>query len=162
QGRVDLVTVIAAAIDAFRPAADAKSLSIEARLDPVASVTGDGDRLEQVVSNLLSNAVKFTPVGGRIEVRLDCDGEHCRSEVADTGEGIPGAFLPHVFDRFRQLDSGPTRSRGSAWAWRSPGTWWSCTAGRSRRPARVRARGRGSRSASPRARASFPTGAGPS
>src|SRR5262249_49012637 len=58
QGRVDLVTVIAAAIDAFRPAADAKSLSIEARLDPVASVTGDGDRLEQVVSNLLSNAVK--------------------------------------------------------------------------------------------------------
>src|SRR5262249_36239919 len=104
---------IAAAIDAFRPAADGKGVRIETRLDPTAStVTGDGNRLEQVVSNLLSNAIKFTPSEGRIEIRLDRDADHCRIDASDTGEGIPPGLLPHVFDRFRQLDTGRTRSHG--------------------------------------------------
>src|SRR5439155_21441130 len=75
-------------------------------------IAGDGDRLQQVVWNLLSNAVKFTPPGGRIDVRLERGGDKLRIRVADTGRGISAAFLPFVFDRFRQADSTSTRSHG--------------------------------------------------
>ena len=97
---------------AMRPA-DAKSIRLEASIDPNAGeLLGDPGRLEQVVSNLLANAVKFTPNGGRVRVRLDRDGATVRLVVEDNGRGISPEFLPYVFDRFRQADSTTTRSHG--------------------------------------------------
>ncbi len=108
---VDLGDVIGAAIDVVRPAAGAKGLSIDCVIDPDAGkVSGDSDRLQQVVWNLLSNAVKFTPRGGKVQVRLERINSHCELTVTDTGEGIPPAFLGFVFDRFSQADSSSTRS----------------------------------------------------
>ncbi|HEY7648797.1 MAG TPA: ATP-binding protein, partial [Methylomirabilota bacterium] len=80
-------------------------------LDPRAGpITGDPDRLQQVVWNLLMNAVKFTPKGGRVQVHLQRVNSHVEIVVSDTGEGIPTAVLPFVFDRFRQGDSSSTRA----------------------------------------------------
>jgi len=100
-------------MDVVRPAADAKKIRLVSALDPVAGpVSGDADRLQQVVWNLLSNAVKFTPVEGQIEVRLERKGAHIRLTVSDTGEGIEPEFLPFVFDRFRQFEGRHTRVHG--------------------------------------------------
>ncbi|HEX6861511.1 MAG TPA: DUF4118 domain-containing protein, partial [Thermoanaerobaculia bacterium] len=102
---VDLVPVLEAAIEAIRPAAEARQIRLQRVLDPLAGpVAGDADRLRQVVWNLLSNAVKFTPRGGRVEVRLERVNSHVEIVVADSGIGISPEFLPHVFDRFRQFD----------------------------------------------------------
>lgn len=107
---LDLSDVIDAAIDVVRPAADAKGLRIERVLDSEAGhVSGDADRLQQVVWNLLSNAVKFTPRGGKVLVRLERIDSHCELTVTDTGQGISPKFLPYVFDRFSQADSSSTR-----------------------------------------------------
>jgi CheY-like chemotaxis protein len=82
-------------------------------LDPQASpVTGDADRLQQIIWNLLSNAIKFTPKGGRVLIRLERINSHVEIIVSDTGVGISPEFLPHVFDRFRQADGSITRSYG--------------------------------------------------
>jgi CheY-like chemotaxis protein len=82
-------------------------------LDPnVGPVRGDPDRLQQVLWNLLSNAIKFTDKGGRVQVGLERVNSHVEIVVSDTGQGIPPEFLPHVFDRFRQLDSSMTRRVG--------------------------------------------------
>jgi CheY-like chemotaxis protein len=75
-------------------------------------VPGDAERLLQVVWNLLSNAVKFTPRGGRVQVRLERVNSHIEIIVSDTGIGIPAAFLPHLFQRFRQAEAGTTRRHG--------------------------------------------------
>jgi PAS domain S-box-containing protein len=110
---MDLVTVVEAGIEAVRPAADAKGIQIDSRLDPRGStMVGDPDRLQQVVWNLVSNAVKFTPKDGRVEVELTRVDAHARLRVKDTGKGIPPSFLPHVFDRLRQADSTSTRAHG--------------------------------------------------
>ena len=110
---VDLAHVIDSAFDSLRPAADAKEIRIETRIDPEAvRVSGDPHRLQQVVWNLLSNAVKFTPRGGRIEVRLGRSGSQVEIRVSDSGIGIAPDFLDHVFDRFRQADSTTTRTYG--------------------------------------------------
>jgi signal transduction histidine kinase/ActR/RegA family two-component response regulator len=110
---VNLVDVIEAAIDAIQLAADAKHIQISRLFDRRAAVvTGDGNRLLQVVNNLLTNAVKFTPRGGRIEIRLECTAGVARIRVIDNGPGISPAFLPHAFDRFRQADSSTTRTHG--------------------------------------------------
>ena len=107
---VDLSPVIQAALEAVRPAALAKSIQIEASLDPAAGpITGDPSRLQQVVWNLLSNAVKFTPVGGRVETTLRQARPHVEIVIRDTGAGIAPDLLPHVFERFRQGDSSSTR-----------------------------------------------------
>ena len=110
--RFALQPVIETAIEAVRPAAEAKGIPIEAVFEPVEDVRGDADRLQQVVWNLLSNSVKFTPQGGRIEVRLDQQDGQARIRVTDTGLGIEPEFLRYVFDRFRQADSSTTRSHG--------------------------------------------------
>ncbi|HST23498.1 MAG TPA: CHASE3 domain-containing protein, partial [Blastocatellia bacterium] len=103
---LDLVKVIEAAIDAVRPAADAKDIQIRKVLDPNAgAVSGDPERLQQVAWNLLSNAIKFTPKGGRVEIRLERINSHVELIVSDTGKGISADFLPHVFELFRQADS---------------------------------------------------------
>jgi CheY-like chemotaxis protein len=75
-------------------------------------VSGDPERLQQILWNLLSNAVKFTARGGRVQVRLERVNSHVEVSVSDTGIGITPEFLPHVFERFRQADSGMTRERG--------------------------------------------------
>jgi len=110
---VELVPVIEAAIETVLPAANAKDIGIEARLDSSSgTVLGDANRLQQVIWNLLSNAVKFTPKGGRVEVQLELIDSRVQIRVSDTGQGISSEFLPHVFERFRQADSTTTRSHG--------------------------------------------------
>jgi len=109
--QVEPSTVIRAALEAIRPAAEAKGLRLESALDPsVGAVAGDPDRLQQIVWNLLSNGVKYTPSGGRVEVRLDRADARTRITVTDTGIGIGSDFLPHVFERFTQAGQGPARS----------------------------------------------------
>jgi signal transduction histidine kinase/ActR/RegA family two-component response regulator len=106
-------TVIEAAVDALRPAAEARGIRLQAVLDPRAGpVSGDPDRLQQIVWNLLSNAVKFTPRGGRVQVRLERVNSHVEIVVTDTGPGISAELLPYVFDRFRQADSSSQRAHG--------------------------------------------------
>src|SRR5438067_404694 len=110
---VDVPAVIKSALETITPAADAKQLRVHTILDPRASpISGDPDRLQQVVWNLVSNAVKFTPQGGRIEVRLRRERSCLSLTVADNGKGIDPEFLPHVFERFRQADSTSTRAHG--------------------------------------------------
>src|SRR6266542_1935179 len=110
---VELIPIIEAAMDIARPAADAKKIRLVSALDPAAGpVSGDADRLQQVVWNLMSNAVKFTPAGGQITVRLEREGTHVTIAVSDTGEGIEPEFLPFVFDRFSQFERRPARAHG--------------------------------------------------
>jgi len=111
---MNLAPVIEAAIEVIRPTAAAKNIRLESVLNPASSavVSGDPDRVQQVVWNLLSNAVKFTSHGGRVEVRLEHQSDCARIVVSDTGQGIPESFLPFVFDRFRQADSTTTRTYG--------------------------------------------------
>ncbi|HEX4961046.1 MAG TPA: ATP-binding protein [Thermoanaerobaculia bacterium] len=110
---LDLMPVIDAALEAIRPAAEAKQIRLRRVLDPLAGpVAGDPARLQQVVWNLLSNAVKFTPKNGMVEVRLERVNSHLEIIVADNGPGISPEFLPHVFDRFRQHDASTTRRQG--------------------------------------------------
>ena len=108
-----LVPVLEAALESVRPAADAKGLVIRTAWRVAdTNVLADATRLQQILWNLLSNAVKFTPNGGRIAVSAARVGQRIRIEVADSGIGIDPAFLPHVFDRFRQGDSATTRRFG--------------------------------------------------
>lgn len=110
---VEVPVVIQAAVDAIRPAADAKEIRLQMVLDPRAGpISGDPNRLQQVVWNLLSNAVRFTPKGGRVQVLLERINSHVDITVSDTGKGISSDFLPYVFDRFRQADSSFTRTHG--------------------------------------------------
>ncbi|HEY0384363.1 MAG TPA: ATP-binding protein, partial [Pyrinomonadaceae bacterium] len=110
---VELKSVIEAATNAVRPAADAKRIQLETFFGAHPSlISGDANRLQQVVWNLLSNAVKFTPSGGRVQVLLEQLNGHVEITVTDTGEGIKPEFLPYVFDRFRQADASTTRQHG--------------------------------------------------
>jgi PAS domain S-box-containing protein len=110
---VQLDSVIAAAIDTVRPATEAKDVRIQLILDSATPpVTGDANRLQQVIWNLLSNAVKFTPKGGRIQVHLARVKSSVEITISDSGIGISAEFLPYVFDRFRQADSSTSRQQG--------------------------------------------------
>lgn len=110
---VNLVTVVEAALETVRLAAEAKQIQLQtAGTLKNWQVLGDSTRLQQIVWNLLSNAVKFTPTGGRIEVRLEAIGNNAQIQVTDTGKGISPDFLPHVFDYFRQEDGKTTRQFG--------------------------------------------------
>jgi len=107
---VELPLVVQEAIETIRPAADAKRIRLHSMIDPeVAPISGDPDRLRQIVWNLLSNAVKFTPKEGQVQIRLERVNSSVELTVSDTGVGIEAEFLPHIFDRFRQADSGITR-----------------------------------------------------
>lgn len=109
---VDLLTIINAAAESIRPAADEKGISISLELEDLLPVNGDAGRLQQVVSNLLSNAVKFTPKNGQVKVALSQMEMGVEIKVSDNGAGVPSDFLPHVFERFRQGDSTTTRTQG--------------------------------------------------
>ena len=110
--QVHLAGPIGAAVETVRPAAEAKGIKLETRLDTDPPVLGDPDRLQQVAWNLLSNAIKFTPAGGCVTATLGRVGSDAVLRVEDTGIGIDAAFLPHVFERFRQHDSSTTRTHG--------------------------------------------------
>jgi CheY-like chemotaxis protein/anti-sigma regulatory factor (Ser/Thr protein kinase) len=108
---VDLVTVISAAIDIVRPAANARGVSLEVSADAgVGPVAADSARLQQIIWNLLSNSVKFTPRDGHVTISLRRFESSAEVEVRDTGIGIDADFLPRVFERFRQAESALTRS----------------------------------------------------
>jgi PAS domain S-box-containing protein len=110
---VELAQIIEAAMDSIRPAAEAKSIQLQARIDSRDSlVSGDPNRLQQIVWNLLSNAVKFTPRHGRVEVSLRRVDSNFQITVSDSGVGISPEFLPFVFDRFSQADTTSERKYG--------------------------------------------------
>jgi PAS domain S-box-containing protein len=107
---VDLAVVLDTALDTVKPAADARRVSITVDAPRgIAIVAGDSARLQQVVWNLLSNAIKFSEAGDVVSVQLETLGDDALLKVSDTGTGIDPAFLPHVFDRFRQETSDVTR-----------------------------------------------------
>ncbi|MEH1886237.1 AAA family ATPase [Nostoc sp.] len=112
-GRINLVSVIEAAIETVRLSAQAKSIEIQTILaSGVGPVLGDANRLQQVIWNILSNAIKFTPIGGQVKIKLEQVGSQVQIRVTDTGKGIAPEFLPYVFDYFRQADGATTRKFG--------------------------------------------------
>lgn len=113
MGRVELASVLEASVSAVIPAAENKGIDLELTIDAASgAVRGDQNRLQQVFWNLLTNAVKFTPKAGHVLVALDRVNSHVRVSVTDTGEGIDAAFLPNVFERFRQADASAARRHG--------------------------------------------------
>jgi CheY-like chemotaxis protein len=115
--RLELSTFMAdepvqGAIEAIRPAAEAKGVELNAQVEDVGEIFADPERVQQIVWNLLSNAVKFTPKGGSVTMSARAEGTNLVVRVADTGQGIEPEFLPHVFDRFRQADGSTTRRHG--------------------------------------------------
>lgn len=108
-----LQPLVEAAVGLLAPATEAKQISIQTELDPsVGPIAVDPDRLQQVVWNLVSNAIKFTPSGGHVRVSLAPDDHHVRLAVSDTGIGFKSDIAAHLFERFRQGDSGTTRQFG--------------------------------------------------
>jgi PAS domain S-box-containing protein len=110
---IDLPRVVSDAVESLLPAADAKRIRVQTILDPrAAPISGDPDRLQQIVWNLVSNAVKFTPKEGVVQVRLERVNSHVEIVVSDNGIGVSPDFLPYMFERFRQADGGTTREHG--------------------------------------------------
>jgi PAS domain S-box-containing protein len=111
--KVDLASVIEASVNAVRPAAETKGIELKVAVDTTSGpVRGDPNRLQQVFWNLLTNAVKFTAKAGCVSVTLGSDRSQLKVTVADDGEGIDQAFLPYVFERFRQADASTSRRHG--------------------------------------------------
>ncbi len=111
--QVELAPLIEVVVEAVRPAANARNIRLQTVLDPLSSpISGDPQRLQQIIWNLLTNAIKFTPKGGSVDVQLERIESHLELVITDTGRGIEPAFLPHVFDRFLQSDSSSTRRHG--------------------------------------------------
>jgi CheY-like chemotaxis protein len=110
---VDLRDLIEDALEAVRHAAEAKGIQLQPVLEvPGLLVSGDVGRLQQVLWNLLENAVKFTPMDGRVQVKLQRVRSHVEVVVSDTGRGIASDVLPFVFDRLRLGESGSARGQG--------------------------------------------------
>jgi signal transduction histidine kinase len=108
-----LAQMIGLVVDSFRPAAQAKNLTVESVLETsTGTINGDSERLQQVVWNLISNAIRFTPHGGRIQIRYARRAEHVELLVRDSGQGIAPEALPHVFERYWQGRNGGRRSQG--------------------------------------------------
>jgi PAS domain S-box-containing protein len=108
--RTNLVKVLGEAAETVEPSAQLKGIALRLNVAPdVSTIDGDPDRLRQVFWNLLSNAVKFTPEGGLIEVSALRETDLIRVDVDDSGCGIDPAFVPFVFDRFRQANGSSSR-----------------------------------------------------
>jgi PAS domain S-box-containing protein len=110
--RTDLATIVEAAVEAARPAANAKTVALTATIEHGLFMEADSQRLHQVVSNLLTNALKFSPERGSIDVRVDRVDDSAQVVVRDSGIGIASDLLPRIFDRFQQGDSSTTRTHG--------------------------------------------------
>ncbi len=109
--KMDVVSVVQAAMDTVRPSAETKGIALSMSAErPSEEIWADPDRIQQVVANLLTNAVKFTPRGGRVDVTIDRVESMVRLRVTDSGAGIAPEFLPYVFERFRQADHTTTRA----------------------------------------------------
>lgn len=110
---LELASVIEPIIEETRSAADAKSIQLEAVLSQSGKkISGDPDRLRQIISNLLSNAVKFTLKGGRIKIQTDYTDTTAKIIISDTGKGISPDLLPHIFDRYRQASDATIKRQG--------------------------------------------------
>ena len=109
---VQMGLVVEHAIDTLRLAGEAKNVALSTTLEETGPILGDPHRLQQVVWNLVSNAIKFTPKGGRVHLELTRLDESLRIAVTDTGPGVAPAFLPHLFERFKQADGATTRAHG--------------------------------------------------
>ena len=110
---VELAPIVEATVDTMRPTAEAKGVALEAQLeDTAAQVSGDSDRLQQVVWNLVSNAIKFTPRGGVVRVKVSRERSHSTIVVEDNGAGMPPELIPRIFERFLQGDPTSTRFHG--------------------------------------------------
>jgi PAS domain S-box-containing protein len=110
---LNVAPIVKAAIEALRPAAAAKGIQVQIHLDPESClVSGDPNRLRQVVWNLLMNAIKFTPRSGKVDLNLECVETGARLTVRDNGDGIGAEFLPYVFHRFRQEEGSISRKAG--------------------------------------------------
>ncbi|MCD9186937.1 MAG: CHASE3 domain-containing protein [Pyrinomonadaceae bacterium] len=116
--RLDIATIqpndfVQAAIDAVKPAAEAKNIRIETSIDEdLNNISGDANRLQQVIWNLLSNAIKFTPKNGEVKISVEALNSMIEINIKDDGLGISPDFLPHVFDRFRQADASTIKKFG--------------------------------------------------
>ena len=112
-GSVDVPSIAEMALESVRLAADSKGVTLDAHIEAAAGqLTGDADRIQQIIWNLLSNAIKFTPKGGRVQLRVTREERGIVIVVEDSGQGIPPEFLPHVFERFKQVDGTTTRAKG--------------------------------------------------
>jgi signal transduction histidine kinase/ActR/RegA family two-component response regulator len=110
---IDLIAIARQSLEAVRPAAETKHIALETAFDIDAlPISADPDRLQQVLWNIMSNAVKFTGSGGRVTMAVTRNDSNIEIAVTDSGVGISPSFLPHVFERFRQAESGTNRERG--------------------------------------------------
>ena len=110
---IEPLAIVDLALDAVRPAAEAKDIQLVRNYDPKAgTISGDPDRLQQIIWNLLSNAIKFTPSSGKVTIDVQRTPSHIEFQISDTGQGIETEFLPYVFDRFRQADASVARAHG--------------------------------------------------
>ncbi len=110
---VDVPSIAEMAFESVRLAAHSKGVALDAAIDPASGqLTGDADRIQQILWNLLSNAIKFTPKGGHVQLAVGRDEQGIVITVDDTGQGIPPEFIPYVFDRFKQVDGTTTRAKG--------------------------------------------------
>jgi CheY-like chemotaxis protein len=108
----NVAEAIAGAVETVRPGAEGKGVELAVDVVDVGAIAGDADRIQQVVWNVLSNAIKFTPAGGKVSVSATRDASHVIVSVSDSGQGIEPAFLPHLFEPFRQADASTTRRHG--------------------------------------------------
>jgi len=109
---VDLGMIVAAAVESARPSAEAQGVTLHVECCDSPSISGDAGRLQQVITNLLSNAIKFTPRSGQVRITIAREVDRARLSVADSGEGIDPAFVPHMFERFSQADRQSRRNGG--------------------------------------------------
>ena len=111
--RLDIASLVEAAVESVNPTAQAKGIIVQKTIDRrISPISGDFNRLQQVFWNLLSNAIKFTPRGGKIEISVEQIGLYLEIRINDSGLGITPEFIPYVFDRFRQADPSLTRQYG--------------------------------------------------
>jgi signal transduction histidine kinase len=111
---VELRGAIASAFEIVRPAFDARNINVDVDVPPGLCVRAEPDGLAQVLGNLLQNASRYTPQGGRASIRAEGRRSWVTVSIDNSGDGIPAADLPHVFERFYRVDKSRDAARGGA------------------------------------------------